>query len=66
MACGGTFATGTWLLAAGQPVHAAPSFNATAEYDVVVCGAGTSGIPAAVAAAREGAKVAVVERYGCV
>ncbi len=34
------------------------------EYDVVVCGGGTSGFPAAIAAARQGAKVAVIERYG--
>ncbi len=36
------------------------------EYDVVVAGAGPAGICAAVAAAREGAKVALVERYGVV
>lgn len=34
------------------------------DYDVVVCGGGPSGIIAAIAAAREGAKVALVERYG--
>ncbi len=33
-------------------------------YDVVVCGGGPSGIMAAIAAARDGAKVALVERYG--
>ena len=33
-------------------------------YDVVVCGAGPAGICAAVAAARHGAKVALLERYG--
>lgn len=32
--------------------------------DVVVCGGGTSGFPAAIAAARQGAKVALIERYG--
>ena len=35
-------------------------------YDVLVAGGGPSGISAAVAAARLGARVAVVERYGCV
>lgn len=33
-------------------------------YDVVVCGGGPAGFIAAIAAAREGAKVAVVEQYG--
>lgn len=35
-------------------------------YDVVVAGAGPAGICAAVEAARSGAKVAIIERYGCV
>jgi len=35
-----------------------------ATYDVIVCGGGNSGLPAAVAAARGGAKVALFERYG--
>ena len=34
------------------------------EYDVVVCGGGPSGFIAAIAAAREGARTALVERYG--
>ncbi len=38
----------------------------TYKFDVVVVGAGPAGIAAAVAAAREGAKVALLERYGCV
>lgn len=33
------------------------------EYDVVVCGGGPSGFVAAIAAARNGAKTALVERY---
>jgi flavin-dependent dehydrogenase len=36
------------------------------DYDVLVCGGGTAGIPAAIAAARQGAKVALFERYGFV
>ena len=36
------------------------------KYEVLVTGAGPSGICAAVAAARQGAKTAVVERYGVV
>lgn len=35
-------------------------------YDVIVAGAGPAGICAAVAAARQGSKVALVERYGVV
>ena len=35
-------------------------------YEVVVAGAGPAGICAAVAAARSGARVALVERYGAV
>ena len=35
-------------------------------YDVLVAGSGPAGICAAVAAAREGAKVALIERYGVV
>ena len=35
-------------------------------YDIIVAGAGPAGICAAVAAARDGAKVALVERYGVI
>ena len=34
------------------------------EYDVLVAGGGPSGIAAAVAAARQGSKTALMERYG--
>ena len=32
-----------------------------AEYDVVICGGGPSGFMAAIAAAREGARTAIIE-----
>ncbi|NLS77550.1 MAG: FAD-dependent oxidoreductase [Chloroflexi bacterium] len=35
-----------------------------AEVDVVVCGGGPGGLPAAIAAARHGAKTLLIERYG--
>lgn len=38
----------------------------TGRYDVIVAGAGPAGICAAVAAARNGVKVALIERYGVV
>ena len=37
-----------------------------AKYDVTVVGSGPAGICAAVAAARRGSKVAIIERYGAV
>ena len=44
-----------------QPARELPIFHQT---DVVVVGGGPAGFAAAVAAARQGAKVALVERYG--
>ncbi|HRX09482.1 MAG TPA: FAD-dependent oxidoreductase [Candidatus Limiplasma sp.] len=40
------------------------SIPVAASYDVVVCGGGPSGFIGAIAAARKGAKVALIERYG--
>ena len=40
------------------------SIPVTDEFDVVVCGGGPAGIIAALAAARNGAKTALIERYG--
>ena len=37
-----------------------------AKYDVLICGGGPAGIMAAIAAARGGAKTALIERYGFV
>jgi len=34
------------------------------EYEVIVAGGGTAGIAAAVAAARNGANIVLIERYG--
>lgn len=35
------------------------------DYDVIVAGGGTAGVAAAVSAAREGARVLLLERHGC-
>ena len=50
-------------VATPQPTQAPqpPQTSQTSHYDVVVVGGGTSGTPAAIAAAREGAKVLIVE-----
>lgn len=42
------------------------SIEVQGTYDVIVAGSGPAGLCAAIAAAREGAKVALIERYGVV
>ena len=48
---------------AEEMIYSSPA-RLAGEYDVVVCGGGPAGIAAAVAAAREGAKVLIVEQAG--
>ena len=45
-------------------IHISKDIQVVGEYDVIVCGGGPAGFIAAIAAARQGAKTALVERYG--
>ena len=45
-------------------VESPRTLNIRSEYDVVVCGGGPAGVGAALAAAREGAKTLLIEKYG--
>ncbi len=47
-----------------QITEAARQTDVCAEVDVLVCGGGSAGVAAAVAAARGGARVLLLERYG--
>ena len=49
----------------GTLVHESFDTRVAGEYDVVVAGGGASGLIAAVSAARDGARTALVERSGC-
>lgn len=48
----------------GNTLSVTKKIPVTAKYDVVVCGGGPSGFIAAIAAARNGARTALIERYG--
>ena len=47
-----------------QSIEIAKQVPIVGNYDVVVCGGGPAGFIAAIAAARSGAKTAIVEQYG--
>lgn len=47
-----------------ETIHAEREIKVAGNYDVVVCGGGPAGFIAAIAAARQGVKTALVERYG--
>ena len=49
-----------------ETIHYSSEIPVKASFDVLVAGAGPAGLCAAVAAARQGSRVAVVERYGVV
>lgn len=52
------------LAAPASPAALSPAAQPTWEVDVLVCGGGPAGVAAALAAARQGRKVLLVERYG--
>jgi len=52
-----TLAAGTKIACAAQISESSTSIPMAGEYDVIVGGGGTSGLPAGVAAARQGAKI---------
>ena len=49
------------MLKVGDKISQQVTTEVAGEYDVVICGAGTAGCVAAIAAARNGAKVALLE-----
>ena len=55
--------SGTALAAEKKDNSLKERLKSAGKYDVVVCGGGPAGMIAAIAAARSGAKVALVERY---
>jgi hypothetical protein len=65
---GGAYTPWTLHTQEVRPVHTvtepAREIRVVAEADVIVAGGGPGGLPAAIAAARHGARVLLIERYG--